>query len=136
MRRYGPPSPRSGPSGLVSSLLNRPGILWSGVALATLLFVLVQWPRGGGQAVNGGPRKAGPLDATAAPAAAVPAANASGAAGKVAAAGGAPEPGQPPADKVTLELFVMSRCPDANHCEHVFDKILEKAHPIAHVVPR
>jgi hypothetical protein len=33
-------------------------------------------------------------------------------------------------DRVLLELFVMSECPDANYCEHVFGRLLETLNPI------
>lgn len=36
-------------------------------------------------------------------------------------------------EKVQLELFVMSKCPDAKFCEHAFNRILAKIHPIVHV---
>lgn len=41
--------------------------------------------------------------------------------------------GTGPDDKVVLELFVMSLCPDAEFCESHFDKLLDKLHPIVHV---
>ncbi|GBF92123.1 hypothetical protein Rsub_04470 [Raphidocelis subcapitata] len=116
--------------------LNRPGALWGSIAVCTLLFFALHWPssspadspkpvelKGTPSPATGGAGGA----QTAAPAAA-PAAAASG--GAAAALPGAP------ADKVLLELFVMSRCPDANLCEHVFDGILDKAGGIAHVQPR
>lgn len=43
-------------------------------------------------------------------------------------------PAKPDGSKVSLELFVMSLCPDASFCEHYFDKILQKLHPIVHVI--
>ncbi|KAI8474862.1 MAG: hypothetical protein J3K34DRAFT_111252 [Monoraphidium minutum] len=51
-------------------------------------------------------------------------------------AGGAGAGAAAPPGKVLLELFVMSLCPDANFCEHFFDKLLETLHPIVHVEAR
>jgi hypothetical protein len=53
------------------------------------------------------------------------------------------QPGRPPASlpegnasKVQLSLYLMSQCPDANVCEHTFQRVLEKLHPIAHLNTR
>jgi hypothetical protein len=36
-------------------------------------------------------------------------------------------------DRVLVELFVMSKCPDANYCEHYLARTLERLSPIVHV---
>jgi len=38
-----------------------------------------------------------------------------------------------PRDKVLVELFVMSICPDAMYCEWLMGGIVEKLHPIVHL---
>lgn len=50
-------------------------------------------------------------------------------AGSQQAAGGDTDPG----DKVLLELFVMSKCPDASYCEHYLADDLERLSDIVHV---
>jgi hypothetical protein len=38
-----------------------------------------------------------------------------------------------PPNKVLLELFVMSLCPDAAFCQAVFSRLMAKLHPIVHL---
>ncbi|KIZ04351.1 hypothetical protein MNEG_3606 [Monoraphidium neglectum] len=68
-----------------------------------------------------------------APAAAKPATAAGDKAASSSKDGSSGGSGSPPSDKALLELFVMSLCPDADFCEHYFDKLLDKLHPIVHV---
>ncbi|KAI8476529.1 MAG: hypothetical protein J3K34DRAFT_516420 [Monoraphidium minutum] len=55
--------------------------------------------------------------------------------GATAAASAAAAPPPPPPGKVLVEIFVMSMCSDAVHCERVLGGVLEKLHPVAHLQP-
>jgi hypothetical protein len=120
--------------------------LWAFGTLVALLFIVAYWP---GAPLSHGPSinalihsSKGDAAATSrvmAPAAAAPAAAPPQQAKQ-------PQPAQqqqppakaaPPAPagggSVLVELFVMSMCPDANYCEHAFNKILADIHPIVKV---
>jgi hypothetical protein len=119
-----------------------PATIWLSVLGLTALYSVAYWPRETGPHINGTsshvllPQRGDSRQR----AHGLPGSNTAGqtkqaAAGASTAAQGAVAAQQPspPDAKVLLELFVMSMCPDANFCEHYFDKLLEKFHPIVHV---
>jgi hypothetical protein len=141
------PGPETAPCGRRASL-------WAFCLLLGGLFAVAYWPGspahhapnimalmhfGRGKAESGGARPAAPAAARpAAPAAARAAEPAAAPRQQPARQQPAPQPApQQPQKKrdntVLLELFVMSKCPDANFCEHAFARLLATLHPIVTV---
>ena len=132
MRRHG-----GAQSPSVLPFSGSPGTLWGVVVGCVLLFSLLMWPSAppaalpgagvAGASADAGGRRAGPADVVAAPAAAA-------AVQQQRQGGGGSGSGS--GSKVNLELFVMSRCPDASYCEHAFDKVLARTKAFVTVSPR